>query len=171
MKTIVPEAVSMRSHGLYQTSAFLILAARVFGIRLESNVLLPGAPGIVASDLRIDNVIMRRVPFFWEDDVAMRDPQNTWREAEGVAYPPGLKVFAFHPLLVVMNGNNYRRYAQLKEQRQIPEWTPDFVEPHRSQGPGVGAVLKNLITALSDQPSLFLKDLLSVEAVTAATAS
>jgi len=167
VKAIVPEAVSMRSHGLYQTTAFLMLVAGAFGRRLESNVLLPGAPGIVTSELRIDDVVLRRVPFFWEDDLAIRDPQNTRREAKGLPSEPGLKVFAFHPLLVVLNGNNCRRYKQPRQARRLPEWTKEFVEPYRSHGVGAGTVLKNLIAALSDQRTLFLKDLLSVEATAA----
>ena len=167
MKAIVPEAVSMRSHGLYQTSAFLILAARAFGIRLESNILMPGAPGIVPSDLRIDDIVMRRVPFFWADDLAMRDPQNTWRETDDVAYPPGLKVFAFHPFHVVMNANSYAHYESLKRERPLPQWTPDFVAPYRSAGIGAGAVLEALVDRLAGRPTLFLKDLLDAEAAAA----
>jgi len=167
VKAIVPDAVSMRSHGLYQTSAFLILAARDFGIRLESNVVLPGAPGIVTSDFRFDDIVIRRVPYFWVDDLAMHDPQNTWREAREVTYAPGLKVFSFHPFHVVMNASSYEPYERLKRERPLHEWTPDFIESHRSRGAGAGAVLATLAATLSGQPTLFLKDLLNIEIVAA----
>ena len=167
VKAIVPEAVSMRSHNLYQTSAFLFMAARDFGMRLESNAFLPGAPGIVTSDLRSDDIAIRRAPIFWADDLAMRDPQNTWREATTFSYAPGLKVFDFHPLHVVANANDYSRYESMKRQRSIPDWTLDFVKPYRSQGHGSAAVLKNLIAMLSGQPTLFMKELLDAEPVAA----
>jgi hypothetical protein len=164
IKEIVPEAVSMRSHGLYQTSAFLILAAREFGIRLESNILLPGAPGLVHSDLRIDEIVVRRVPFYWSDDLAMRDPQDTWKEASSVESSAGLKVFAFHPFHVVMNASDYRLYERLKLERPLPDWTPDFIAPYRSRGKGAGTVLQTQVAALTGRPTAFLKDLLSTEA-------
>jgi hypothetical protein len=169
VKAIVPEAVSMRSHGLYQTSAFLMLAARDFGIQLESNVLLPHTAGIAICDWRMGDIAIRRVPIFWEDDVAMRDPLNTWREAGELTFAPGLKVFNFHPLFVVMNANDFAQYVIMREERPIPEWTPEFVEPHRSSGIGTRAVLKNLIEELSGHQTLFLKDLLSIEAIGPAT--
>src|SRR5579871_657958 len=95
VKEIVPEAVSMRSHGLYQTSAFLLAAARDFGIRVESNCLFPGASGLAVTDLRVDDVVIRRVPFYWADDLAMRDPNTVW--GNPACDGPGLKVLAFHP--------------------------------------------------------------------------
>ena len=125
--------------------------------------MLPGAPGIVPSDLRIDDIAIRRVPLFWADDLAMRDPQNTWREASSMDYPPGLKVFAFHPFHVLMNASDYRPYEALKHKRSLLDWTPNFVAPFRGRDPGAGTVLKTLTALLSDKPTLFLKDLLGAE--------
>lgn len=40
MKEIVPEAISMRTHGLYQTSNFLMKAVRDYGIEIDVSILL-----------------------------------------------------------------------------------------------------------------------------------
>ena len=47
MKEIVPEAVSMRTHGLYQTSNFLRKAARDYGIEINVSLLLPNTPNVI----------------------------------------------------------------------------------------------------------------------------
>ena len=149
LKAIVPEAVSMRMHGLYQTSAFLRLAARDYGIRFDSTIFLPETPHITPHALRCGGAVLWRIPFFWEDDVTMVDPAPDWHVAESALADPGLKIFAFHPFHVVLNTVDYGLYERLKAQAPLNRWTPALVDPQRHDGPGPRTVFLDLLRHLA----------------------
>lgn len=150
IKSIVPEAVSMRTHGLYQTSAFLRRAVET-GIRIDTSQFLPGTSHIVPHRLQwADGHRLWRVPFFWEDDVVMVEGENTWTLEDDRITTPGLKIFAFHPFHIVLNSRDFRCYEMLKSKMPMPNWTKAFIAPHRLSGPGPRTVLLNLLERLSD---------------------
>jgi hypothetical protein len=161
VKRIVPDAVCMRTHSLYQTSPFLLRAAAEFGIRLDSSLYVPERGGIPPHDWRVDDIVLRRVPFGWADDLAMRAPRPDW-SLPAAPNGKGPRVFDFHPVHVALNTGDYAAYEKLKARRPLPQWTQDFVAPHRGEGPGVGTFLEALLTTLSGRPTFFLRDLLDV---------
>jgi peptidoglycan/xylan/chitin deacetylase (PgdA/CDA1 family) len=161
MRQIVPNGVSMRTHGLYQTSAFLIRAVRDFAIKIDSSLHLP-MPGLQPHELRIDQLVIRRAPFCWADDLTMRDPLGSW-DFSKILGIEGLRIFNFHPFHVVLNTVNYTTYEMLKTQRPIQRWSRDFVTPHRSADRGPRSFLDELIKGLSGKRTFFLADLLEPE--------
>ena len=162
MKRIVPAAVSMRTHGLYQTTSFLLLAASEFGIRLDSSIFLPVAR-TESFDLRVETNRLRRVAFQWADDLTMRDPGCSWGLPAWLE-DPAVKVFAFHPFHVALNTADYALYERLKRKCPLPQWTEEFVAEHRNPGEGPRAFLENLARASATSATGRLCDLLADEA-------
>jgi hypothetical protein len=145
VKRIVPEAVSMRTHGLYQTTAFLLLAAAEFGIRLDSSIFMPIFDAM-PFDLRVENIHMTRIAFFWADDLTMRDPHGSWQLPDGLQ-DPGTRVFAFHPFHIALNTTDYSLYERLKKECPLPQWSESFVAAHRNPGDGPRTFLEKLVRA------------------------
>jgi hypothetical protein len=159
VKALVPEAVSMRTHGLYQTSAFLLAAARDFGIRIDSSLYLPASIAAVF-DFSFDGVTLRRAPFSWADDVAIRACVPDWTLPADLTSAPGLKIFAFHPIHLVLNTIDYGVYEHLKTVAPLPQWDRALIEPRRFPGVGPRTVFEQLIAALAPGRPIQLKDLL-----------
>lgn len=116
LKKIVPEAVSIRSHSLVQSSK-LLDAFYQKGLMYDVNMLIPAHSGIELHPYRHWNGMIR-VPFFWEDDVhcihVKEGMEPDWNVARFLDRP-GLKVFNFHPIHVFLNTESLRRYEISKE--------------------------------------------------------
>ena len=161
VKDIVPDAVSMRTHGLYQTSAFLIRAAQHYGIRIDSSLFLPDARGCCHYDIRVDDTCLRRMPFCWADDTTMRHPSPEWSFAYAAGDSERVRVFDFHPFHVALNTVDYSVYEDLKSQLPLPKWSRSFIAPHRADGEGPRTVFQQMTAAMAGTRTLFLKDLLT----------
>jgi hypothetical protein len=137
MKRLVPEAVSMRTHGLYQSSNFLKKAAGAFGIRNDASIILPGMHHIKPFKLKFGDIILNRIPYFWEDDLALLEKNSSWSLANSKYKCPGMKIFNFHPVHVILNTPNYSDYEELKLRHPFDEWTPHLIEDFvcKEQGP------------------------------------
>ncbi len=104
LKDIVPEAVSMRSHSFYHNMYLLQLAVRDFGIRIDSNVFLPGNRPYIPARYTIQHDIdLLRVPVCWCDDYAIAQYTPCWDRVAIDLKVPGVFTFCFHPLLVALN--------------------------------------------------------------------
>jgi hypothetical protein len=103
---VVPRARSVRSHSMTQSSRLLDLFHRR-GLTHDCNHFVPAGAGIELKPFRHWNGLIR-VPYFWEDDVALAygDTLDTGR----VRAAPGLKVFDFHPIHVALNSPNLQCY-------------------------------------------------------------
>ena len=66
-KKLVPEATSIRSHGLTQNSRLLDLM-KDMGYLRESNLLITLSSGLTLTPFYHWNGLLR-VPYFWEDDI------------------------------------------------------------------------------------------------------
>lgn len=134
---IVPEAVSVRSHSLLQSSQLQELFSRK-GLRFDCNHFIPEQSGITLKSWRIWNGVIK-VPHLWEDDAAcifeagaaVRD--LVWRD--------GLKVFDFHPIHVFLNTEDLARYEQT---RNLHSTAAKLVE-RRFLGRGVRTQLLDLL--------------------------
>lgn len=162
IKRIVPDAVSMRTHGLYQTTAFLLLAAAEFGIRLDSSIFMP-TPNVQRFDVRVDDTQITRVPFVWADDLTMRDPSGSWNEPSELE-GPGIKVFVFHPFHLMLNTIDYSHYERLKQLCPLPQWSREFIARHRHSGEGPRTFLENLLK-VHGGATIRLRDLIAGEAI------
>jgi hypothetical protein len=115
VRALAPEAVSMRTHGLYQTTAFLLKAARDYGVKVDASLLLPGVawPGVVR--LRYWGAELLRVPYCWEDGCELSAERPDWTLANPALCGEGRTVLAFHPWHIALNTPSYECYRQLRE--------------------------------------------------------
>ena len=146
--SLLPEARSMRTHGLYQSTSFLELAA-AGGIERDVSLFLPWAARLEPHVLPISGNTMLRFPYFWEDDVAVETPGAPWDLDDPAFHGPGLKIFDFHPVHVALNTGSMAVYTELKRERPLQEWNREFVAEHANAGAGPGTLFRELCSNLS----------------------
>ena len=146
---IVPGARVMRTHGLYQTSNFLVKAASQFGVQIDVSLFLPRAPHLQPHRLTWGPASLWRVPYFWEDDSEMFEEQPIWRLADERLAVTGLRVFDFHPVHVALNTERFSRYDVLRRTRPLPSWDSAFIDAHAYDGDGPRRLFIELADALA----------------------
>lgn len=109
---IVPDAVSVRSHSLVQSSNILNFFD-VKNIKYDLNLYIPRDSNISLKPIStwLPNLI--RLPHFWEDDFhfSNNNPNNNIHYYTNFE---GLKIFDFHPIHVFLNIENISRYKSAK---------------------------------------------------------
>lgn len=137
---IVPEAKSMRTHGLVQSSALFSVVADETPIETDVSLLLPFHPNLEPTSLFLGREGRRivRLPYFWEDDVAASWPGWDWRD--GSCESGGLQIYDFHPIHVALNTDTMDRYAAVKAHLDgRPLTSLSEAECARFRNPGHGA--------------------------------
>lgn len=107
---LVPEATSVRSHSLTIGSQILEVFHSA-GLTHECNHLVPYQNNIVLQPWRCWTTLTR-VPHFWEDDIALLDPEPA--SIQSLAERDGLRVFDFHPIHIVLNTDRISRYEEAR---------------------------------------------------------
>lgn len=112
---MVPEARSMRTHGLHQSTAIFSSVLKDTPVEVDVSLFLPGHSHLSATDLFLDGVAraLRRLPYFWEDDLAAATPKNDWAPSTNCAQS-GLRIYDFHPIHIVLNTTDLSQYRSLK---------------------------------------------------------
>lgn len=136
LKNIVPEAVSIRSHSMCQSSYLLNLFQK-FGFTHDVNHYVPCDSGIQIKPWFLWNGMVR-VPYNWEDDLYLM-ACNTEDNIQ-VAQSTCFSVFDFHPIHIFLNTENLCRYESTRE------WHYDeALLMHRFEGKGVRCLLNELL--------------------------
>ena len=112
---LVPEAVSLRTHGLLQSTALLGQIMNETAITTDASLFLPHASKVRPLDYQWEKNSILRVPHFWEDDFEMERTQPCWSLAPLLAENDGLRVFDFHPIHIYLNSSTTNAYRQLKQ--------------------------------------------------------
>lgn len=134
---IVPEAKSVRSHSMTQSSYILKLFGER-GITHECNHFIPEQAEIELKPWSLWNGMIK-VPYLWEDDLTYLYDRNN--SIEMIAARPGLKVFGFHPIHIFLNSENLDRY----ERTRTIHYRPEELIKYRFYGHGTRNNLKTLI--------------------------
>lgn len=121
-KSIVPEAVSIRSHSLTVSSPMLN-AFEKYGLKYECNQFIPFNSEIELYPYKHINSIIR-VPHFWEDDLHCLY-QDSWDVDIYLNYK-GIKVFDFHPIHLYLNTEQIERYEKSREWHNCEENLPKY---------------------------------------------
>ena len=136
---IVPEAKSIRSHSMTQSSRLLDMFKHM-GLTHEVNHFIPHHTGIELSPWILWNYLCK-VPYFWEDDVqilyesigiAQQNIVELATTGEKKKKGGGLKVFDFHPIHVFLNTESLDRYERTRPLHQNPK---ELIK-HRYEGYG-----------------------------------
>lgn len=107
---IVPEATSVRSHFMTQSS-YLMTLFKEKGLTHECNHFIPEQAAIELKPWLHWGGI-NKIPYFWEDDVACLSKKNS--TISNLKKRSGLKVFDFHPIHIFLNTESMSRYDQCR---------------------------------------------------------
>jgi len=105
-----PNATSIRGHGLY-TSSNIQAMYEAKGLTHCVDTILPYHPQLQPVYLFATGGLIS-VPYFWEDGHVLHHVAQPKYRLDLAAYPPGLKIFNFHPIHVFCNTPNYQFYEQ-----------------------------------------------------------
>ncbi|MFY9107284.1 polysaccharide deacetylase family protein [Aliarcobacter cryaerophilus] len=112
-KKFVPNAVSVRSHSLTQSSNIFPIFEDE-GFIYECNTFIPLQGGIQLPYKHTKQLI--KVPHIFEDDVRELY-EDEWNLKKYLNYK-GIKVFDFHPIHIFLNSENIERYNSAREHFQ-----------------------------------------------------
>lgn len=138
MLELVPEAVSVRSHSLVQSSRLHELFHRK-GLIFDCNDFISQRSKIILQPWRLWNGMIK-VPHFWEDDAECIYKTRT--SMHDLLAHEGIKVFDFHPIHVFLNTEDLTRYDKTREFHSIPE----ELLKYRFKGKGTRTMLLNLLS-------------------------
>ncbi len=116
LKKIAPDAEVVRTHGLVFSNAIMKNLILKYGIQFDSSVLLFESANI-EPHLRYykeTETPMVRLPYFWEDSIEILKPIPTFDIGMTKYHVPGLKIFDFHPVHVVLNTCDLHPYNWCK---------------------------------------------------------
>jgi hypothetical protein len=161
---LVPEAVSLRTHGLLQSTALLGQIMNETGITTDASLYLPHANGVRPLDYQWEKKSILRVPHFWEDDFEMERAGPCWSLAPLLAENDGLKVFDFHPIHIYLNSSTTDAYRQLKQKAaKLSEVSEDQAAAVAETGTGTQTLFRELVNYLSEtRDSLRMRDIQSL---------
>jgi hypothetical protein len=142
--SVVPEAKSVRSHHMTQSSGLIELFKK-FGLTHDVNQFIPNSLEFNLCPWFLWNGLIR-VPYSWEDDIHIlyesRTIQSEQREPDKlVLNNNGLKVFDFHPIHIFMNTESLERYERT---RPLHHKSKELIK-HRFDGYGTHSRLINLL--------------------------
>ena len=122
-KDIIPEAVSVRSHSLTQSS---VIISKFYerGFVNHCNTYIPHNSGIILFPYKLWNG-MNEVPFFWEDDIHC---MYKWKfDINEAFYNKGLKIYNFHPIHTFLNTEKLDKYENARPYLQDFKKLKEFV--------------------------------------------
>jgi hypothetical protein len=112
--SIAPEAVSMRTHALMQSTALLECVITTTQILTDVSLFLPHTPGLQPVEYHWAGRTLTRIPYYWEDDFEIERHSPSWHLEALLAEGEGLRVFDFHPIHVFLNSTTMASYEALK---------------------------------------------------------
>lgn len=135
--SLVPEAKSVRSHSMTQSSVLLQLF-KDKGLVYDCNHFIPEQAEIDLKPWYLWNGLIK-VPYFWEDDISFM--YKTGASIADFVIGNRIMVFDFHPIHVYLNNNSIELYNSLISKQQSPK---EMIRYRRS-GDGARNNLKLLI--------------------------
>ena len=159
LKNILPDAKSVRTHALLQ-STHLLLKFHKYGIENDLSLFLSKTPNIVPHFSKYFN--LHRFPCFWEDDFYMKDNES-WSLQEPFFHKPGLQIFNFHPFHIYLNSNKMELYNSVKKEIGFLKINQENIQQFiNSDKNGSGTIFDDLTLLLSDKDTYTIQDLKNV---------
>ncbi len=148
--SIVPEAQSLRTHGLFYSFRLIEYLNSRYHIKYDSSLLLWNSAHISPHKLYTSkNSFVIRMPIFWEDDVEMGAPQPNFSFESSRYHLPGLKIFNFHPIHICLNACSLDNYNACKAaSSNITLLKKEMIEPFIYPGLGTQTLFREVIEYL-----------------------
>ena len=148
--SLVPNAMSMRSHALVQSTPLLDQVMLRTPITNDVSLFLPRLPNLGLVEYQRNGRTLLRVPYFWEDDFEMENHVPSWELGALLELGGGVKVFDFHPIHVYLNSASPEAYRQLKRQAtRLADVTRDKTSRYVQKGEGTQKLFNQLIDHLA----------------------
>ncbi|HYW56852.1 MAG TPA: hypothetical protein VE934_07820 [Polaromonas sp.] len=116
--SIVPEARSLRSHSLVQSSRLGDLFVSS-GITHDSNDYIPCSSKIELRPFTLENGLVK-VPYYFSDELWCKS-KRTREDFLALTRCTGLRVFDFHPIHVFLNTEDISRYEMTRPFHRNPK--------------------------------------------------
>lgn len=149
LKTMFPEATSMRTHGLYQSSPFLYQANTRYGIQVDVSLFLKCQPHLKPFRYKYDEQNIMRIPYFWGDDAEMYEDNPAWNLNHSKHQVEGVKIYDFHPVHVALNTTRMEDYEAAKSVKPINQWDRDFILQRQQPGNGPLSLFEQMVDVLA----------------------
>ncbi len=107
---LVPEAISMRTHGLFTSSNIFGQVIQYTPIKFDISTFLPGTPYLRPCYLEWSGGGLWKIPYFWEDDFEFSRKNPCWDFQTHLTGKPGLAIFNFHPIHIFLNTKSLYQY-------------------------------------------------------------
>ena len=157
MMQLVPQALSVRTHGVVQSGQLLSDIVRLTPIKIDATIFLPEMPGIQTVQHLTPNGTLLRIPTFWADDYELLKTSPCWRPSQ-LDNLHGLKVYNFHPIHIYLNTPTYLHYQRFRDSKtDISNMTSSMIEPFINEGPGVRDLFLSLVQTHSGKGEM-IKD-------------
>jgi hypothetical protein len=120
LKSIVPEAITLRSHSTTNSSR-IAEVARNHGIQFDLNYFMEFHKQFYFTHWKLWNGITR-APYIWTDDVYIAETKKEFDQTlrEIISWS-GIKVINFHPIHIFLNSHKKSEYENSKKYREKPE--------------------------------------------------
>lgn len=145
---MVPEARSMRTHALAQSTLVWWAVAHETPIERDVSLFLPFHKGLGATQLPLeDRRTLTRLPYYWEDDTCASWPGWDW-ETSQYSSDKGLMVFDFHPIHVALNTRSLSNYDRMKASlagTRLKDVAEDQAAPFMEQRAGTRTFLQRVL--------------------------
>ena len=150
-KSLVPSAVSSRSHSLMTSEPILEMMTEKFGIKNDCSIYLPDIK--IPADHKIkysqNGPELTRIPHYFQDNMIFFKDGFDWKMQslgiEGKAY----FVFNFHPIHIVLNSNSVDAYNKMKEEKGLGSFTEKSLSEFRNSEIGTEDLLLEILTAFT----------------------
>jgi len=128
---LFPETKMIRTHAYYFSSLLLKLIAEKTKIDTDLSIFQPYVQNIQAFNHFSSGRNIKRIPVYWEDDYEMKLPDRNWDPNLDEISLPGVKVFAFHPIHILLNSTSMQQYtACLQDNKSYQSLTYDQLQPY-----------------------------------------
>jgi hypothetical protein len=149
--SLVPNAKSVRTHSLFQSSPILDLLIGSTSCSHDVSLFLPRTPCLRPVEYIRGGKKLIRIPYVWEDDFEMDHPAPFWHIGQLLTIGDGLKVLNFHPIHIYLNSETLDNYTSLlRHDIKYGELTESIAEPFVHHGTGTKTMFLEVLDYLQD---------------------
>lgn len=145
--SIAPQAVTMRTHGLLQSSRIYNYACEKTPIKIDVSTLMFGAPSCDPGWHIAPVGKLLKVPFQWEDDIEMNKERPDW--TAGIMKEADPFILNFHPIHIYLNSADMTAYNDVKARASdLQNVSKSIMDESVQQGNGAGTLFDQILENL-----------------------